>query len=111
MSQAAAKMTDSPLPMFTQGLAEADPAIDAVLKGELHRQREQIELIASENIVSRAVLEAAGSVLTNKYAEGYPGRRYYGGFGGGDQAEQPAPHPPRQLFHFSFPHCPPPSRA
>jgi len=67
MSEAVAKMTDSPLSMFTQGLAEADPAIDAVLKGELHRQREQIELIASENIVSRAVLEAAGSVLTNKY--------------------------------------------
>src|SRR5476649_2388753 len=79
MSQAAAKSQDMPLPMFTTSLADADPAIDAVLKGELHRQREQIELIASENIVSRAVLEAAGSVLTNKYAEGYPGRRYYGG--------------------------------
>ena len=64
MSQAAAKTVDSPLPMFTKSLAEADPAIEAVVKGELHRQREQIELIASENIVSRAVLEAAGSVLT-----------------------------------------------
>jgi glycine hydroxymethyltransferase len=79
MSQAAAKTTETPLPMFTRSLAEADPAIAAAVKGELHRQREQIELIASENIVSRAVLEAAGSVLTNKYAEGYPGRRYYGG--------------------------------
>ena len=71
-----------------RSLAEADPAIDAVLKGELHRQREQIELIASENIVSRAVLEAQGSVLTNKYAEGYPGRRYYGGCEDVDEAEQ-----------------------
>ena len=77
MSQVAHKH-DAPASMFTRSLAEADPAIDAVLKGELHRQQQQIELIASENIVSRAVLEAAGSVLTNKYAEGYPGRRYYG---------------------------------
>ena len=75
MSQAATKPQGMPLPMFTRSVAEADPAIDAVLKGELHRQRQQIELIASENIVSRAVLDAAGSVLTNKYAEGYPGRR------------------------------------
>jgi len=60
MSQFAAKMHDAPLPMFTQSLADADSAVDAVLKGELHRQRQQIELIASENIVSRAVLEAAG---------------------------------------------------
>ena len=79
MSEAAVKLSDQPLPFFTRSLAEADPAIDAALKGELHRQRQQIELIASENIVSRAVLEAQGSVLTNKYAEGYPGRRYYGG--------------------------------
>jgi glycine hydroxymethyltransferase len=56
MSQAAAKTTETPLPMFTRSLAEADPAVDAAVKGELHRQREQIELIASENIVSRAVL-------------------------------------------------------
>ena len=88
MSQAAAKAQDSTLAMFTRGLAESDPAIDAVLKGELHRQREQIELIASENIVSRAVLEAAGSVLTNKYAEGYPGKRYYGGCEYVDIAEE-----------------------
>ena len=60
MSQAAAKMNDAPLPMFTKSLAEADPAVDAAVKGELHRQQDQIELIASENIVSRAVLEAAG---------------------------------------------------
>ena len=64
---------------FTAGLVEADPELAAAIKCELHRQQDQIELIASENIVSRAVLEAQGSVLTNKYAEGYPGRRYYGG--------------------------------
>jgi glycine hydroxymethyltransferase len=91
-------MSDSPLPMFTVGVAEADPAIDAVLKGELHRQQEQIELIASENIVSRAVLEAAGSVLTNKYAEGYPGRRYYGGCEEVDKAEQLAIERAKELF-------------
>ncbi|MBJ7413767.1 MAG: serine hydroxymethyltransferase, partial [Phenylobacterium sp.] len=64
---------------FQAGVAKADPAIAAILDGELKRQQEQIELIASENIVSKAVLEAQGSVLTNKYAEGYPGKRYYGG--------------------------------
>ena len=58
---------------FNQGLEAADPAVFASLKDELNRQRDKIELIASENIVSRAVLEAQGSVLTNKYAEGYPG--------------------------------------
>ncbi|MGO3813803.1 MAG: serine hydroxymethyltransferase, partial [Cellulosimicrobium funkei] len=60
-------------------LAELDPEIAAVLDGELARQRDTLEMIASENFVPRAVLQAQGSVLTNKYAEGYPGRRYYGG--------------------------------
>src|SRR5881628_3723657 len=60
-------------------LAEVDPEIAQAIKDELHRQNSGLELIASENFVSRAILEAAGSVLTNKYAEGYPGRRYYGG--------------------------------
>ena len=69
----------SPNGFFTAGVDQADPAIAAVLKGELTRQQEQIELIASENIVSQAVLDVQGSVLTNKYAEGYPGKRYYGG--------------------------------
>ena len=64
---------------FTSSLVETDPDLEHALGRELARQPDQIELIASENIVSRAVLEAAGSVLTNKYAEGYPGRRYYGG--------------------------------
>ena len=64
---------------FTEDLAARDPAIFGAIRDELGRQRDEIELIASENIVSRAVLEAQGSVMTNKYAEGYPGRRYYGG--------------------------------
>ncbi len=111
MSQAAARMTQSPLPLFTRSLAEADPAIDAAIKGELHRQREQIELIASENIVSRAVLEAAGSVLTNKYAEGYPGRRYYGGCEEVDKAEQLAIDRACKLFDCSFANVQPHSGA
>jgi glycine hydroxymethyltransferase len=111
MSQAAAKTTETPLPMFTRSLAEADPAIDAAVKGELHRQREQIELIASENIVSRAVLEAAGSVLTNKYAEGYPGRRYYGGCEEVDKAEQLAIDRACKLFNCSFANVQPHSGA
>ena len=64
---------------FTGRVCDVDPEISAAIDDELGRQRHEIELIASENIVSRAVLDAAGSVLTNKYAEGYPGRRYYGG--------------------------------
>ena len=64
---------------FTDTLATRDPELFAAVRKELGRQRHEIELIASENIVSRAVMEAQGSVLTNKYAEGYPGRRYYGG--------------------------------
>src|SRR5918994_1750400 len=111
MSQAAATTTETPLPMFTRSLAEADPAIDAAVRGELHRQREQIELIASENIVSRAVLEAAGSVLTNKYAEGYPGRRYYGGCEEVDKAEQLAIDRACKLFNCSFANVQPHSGA
>ncbi|MGL4240533.1 MAG: serine hydroxymethyltransferase, partial [Beijerinckiaceae bacterium] len=64
---------------FAASLADRDPEIANAVRLELGRQRDEIELIASENIVSRAVLEAQGSVMTNKYAEGYPGRRYYGG--------------------------------
>ena len=65
--------------LHLRSLAEVDPQIKEVLDNEEKRQLNVIELIASENMVSKAVLEAAGSVLTNKYAEGYPGRRYYGG--------------------------------
>ena len=67
-------------------LAQLDPEIRAVLDAELGRQRDTLEMIASENFVPRAVLEAQGSVLTNKYAEGYPGRRYYGGARGRGRA-------------------------
>jgi len=72
---------------FGDDLATADPAIAEILGRELKRQQDQIELIASENIVSKAVLEAQGSALTNKYAEGYPGKRYYGGCEVVDEAE------------------------
>ena len=64
---------------FQSGLTQTDPAILKAIESEFHRQNDQIELIASENIVSKAVLEAQGTILTNKYAEGYSGRRYYGG--------------------------------
>ena len=83
---------------FRTPLADADPDLSAAIGGELDRQRDQIELIASENIVSRAVLEAQGSVLTNKYAEGYPGRRYYGGCEWVDRAERLAIDRAKRLF-------------
>src|SRR6266850_8031568 len=75
-SPSSAKTASAPDSFFTATLDQADPEIAAAIKGELGRQRHEIELIASENIVSRAVLEAQGSVMTNKYAEGYPGNRY-----------------------------------
>src|SRR5258706_12612743 len=78
-SSSSAHTASAPDSFFTATLDRADPDIAAAIRGELGRQRHEIELIASENIVSRAVLEAQGSVLTNKYAEGYPGNRYYGG--------------------------------
>ncbi len=82
----------------TAGLAETDPAIAALVDRELRRQREQLELIASENFTWPAVLEAVGSVLTNKYAEGYPGRRYYGGCEWIDEVEQLAIDRAKELF-------------
>jgi glycine hydroxymethyltransferase len=87
---------------FGATLAEIDPEIAGAIDQELGRQRNQIELIASENIVSRAVLEAQGSVLTNKYAEGYPGRRYYGGCEFVDIAEQIAIDRAKRLFDCAF---------
>ena len=87
---------------FQATLAESDPALADTIRRELGRQRDEIELIASENIVSRAVLEAAGSVLTNKYAEGYPGRRYYGGCQYVDEAETLAIERAKKLFGVSF---------
>ena len=87
---------------FSASLADVDPEIANALQLELGRQRDEIELIASENIVSRAVLEAQGSVLTNKYAEGYPGRRYYGGCQYVDLAEDLAISRAKQLFGCGF---------
>ncbi|RYF94652.1 MAG: serine hydroxymethyltransferase [Caulobacteraceae bacterium] len=87
---------------FGADLAQADPDIAKAIDFELTRQREQIELIASENIVSRAVLEAQGSILTNKYAEGYPGKRYYGGCEYVDVIEQIAIDRAKQLFGAAY---------
>ena len=96
---------------FSSSLAEADPEIARVIGEELERQRDKIELIASENIVSKAVLEAQGSVLTNKYAEGYPGRRYYGGCEYVDVAEELAIERACRLFDCSFANVQPHSGA
>tara|TARA_A100001037_G_C15122839_1_gene624720 strand:+ start:976 stop:2289 length:1314 start_codon:yes stop_codon:yes gene_type:complete len=96
---------------FSCGLAEADPEVFGGMTRELGRQQSQVELIASENIVSRAVVEAMGSVLTNKYAEGYPGRRYYGGCEFVDEAETIAIDRARRLFSCAFANVQPHSGA
>jgi glycine hydroxymethyltransferase len=88
--------------MFTAGLADTDPEIAGAIGKELGRQQHEIELIASENIVSKAVLEAQGSILTNKYAEGYPGKRYYGGCEYVDIVEQLAIDRAKRLFDCEF---------
>jgi glycine hydroxymethyltransferase len=87
---------------FSAPLAESDPELAGMVDRELKRQQDEIELIASENMVSRAVLEAAGSVLTNKYAEGYPGNRYYGGCQYVDEAETLAIERAKKLFKCRF---------
>ncbi|HJU19867.1 MAG TPA: serine hydroxymethyltransferase [Stellaceae bacterium] len=97
--------------LFSRSLAEVDPELAAAIAGERDREQWQVELIASENIVSRAVLEAQGSVLTNKYAEGYPGRRYYGGCVFVDIAESLAIARARQLFGCAFANVQPHSGA
>jgi glycine hydroxymethyltransferase len=96
---------------FSERLAAADSAVAAGIAAELDRQQNQIELIASENIVSRAVLEAQGSVLTNKYAEGYPGRRYYQGCAPSDTVETLAIERAKQLFGCGFANVQPHSGA
>jgi glycine hydroxymethyltransferase len=96
---------------FTDALARADGAVADAIAAELDRQQNQIELIASENIVSRAVLEAQGSVLTNKYAEGYPGRRYYQGCAPSDAVETLAIERAKQLFGCGFANVQPHSGA
>jgi glycine hydroxymethyltransferase len=97
--------------LFADSLAQTDPEIFDAIAHELCRQRDEIELIASENIVSKAVLEAQGSVLTNKYAEGYPGRRYYGGCQYVDVAERLAIERARKLFATTFANVQPHSGA
>src|SRR4051794_31461749 len=91
-------MSELPEDFQTAPLTEVDPEIATVLERELRRQQATLEMIASENFVPQAVLDAVGSVLTNKYAEGYPGRRYYGGCEEVDVAEQLAIDRARELF-------------
>src|SRR5262245_32455630 len=91
-------MATQTTPAMWRTLAESDPEIAQAIKDELHRQNNGLELIASENFVSRAILEAAGSVMTNKYAEGYPGKRYYGGCEFVDVAERAALARAKSLF-------------
>lgn len=108
----AANLNDvQPDGFFSRALAEADKAVAEAIQAELTREQTQIELIASENIVSRAVLEAQGSVFTNKYAEGYPGRRYYQGCDPSDQVEQLAIDRAKQLFGCGFVNVQPHSGA
>jgi len=94
--------------MFADDLKSVDPEIFSAISKELGRQRDDIELIASENIVSKAVLEAQGSVLTNKYAEGYPGKRYYGGCQYVDVVESLAIERVTRLFGCKFANVQPP---
>ncbi len=96
---------------FTESLAQSDPAIAGAIASEFERQSDEIELIASENIVSRAVLEAQGSVMTNKYAEGYPGKRYYGGCEFVDIAETLAIDRAKALFGAEYANVQPHSGA
>ena len=107
----AAPLPTPDLGFFTESLHDSDPEVFAGVHGELGRQQNEIELIASENIVSQAVLEAQGSVLTNKYAEGYPGRRYYGGCEHVDVAEDIAIDRAKQLFDCEFVNVQPHSGA
>jgi glycine hydroxymethyltransferase len=95
---AAGRLVAPSSPFFSSSLTERDPEVSGIVGCELRRQQDEIELIASENFVSRAVLEAAGTVLTNKYAEGYPGARYYGGCQFVDQAETLAIERAKKLF-------------
>src|ERR1700704_5547285 len=101
-SYAKSANASAPATFFSATLAEADPEIAASIRNELGRQQHEIELIASENIVSRAVLEAQGSIMTNKYAEGYPGARYYGGCEFVDVAENLAIDRAKKLFGANF---------
>jgi glycine hydroxymethyltransferase len=111
MPQSTASRRDDFATFFTADVSQSDPEVYAAIAGELGRQRNQIELIASENIVSKAVLQAMGSVLNNKYAEGYPGKRYYGGCEFVDIAEQFAIDRAKKLFGCDFANVQPHSGA
>ena len=112
MSTNPASLSDvQPDGFFTRDLAEADSAVFAAVRRELAREQHQIELIASENIVSKAVLEAQGSVFTNKYAEGYPGKRYYQGCAPSDEVETLAIERAKKLFDCGFANVQPHSGA
>jgi glycine hydroxymethyltransferase len=111
MATAVNLFDQQPEGFFSRSLAQSDPDIARAIGQELTREQTQIELIASENIVSRAVLEAQGSVLTNKYAEGYPGRRYYQGCHPSDAVETLAIDRAKQLFGCGFANVQPHSGA
>jgi glycine hydroxymethyltransferase len=110
LSQAASRL-DPPQDFFERRVRDVDPEVDAAIRGEVGREQRQIELIASENFASPAVLEAQGSMLTNKYAEGYPGRRYYGGCEFVDVTEQLAIDRVRRLFGCAYANVQPHSGA
>ena len=95
-------MTDPNTDVFSASLSELDPEVARAMDGELARQRDTLEMIASENFVPRAVLQAQGSVLTNKYAEGYPGRRYYGGCEHVDVVEDLARDRAKEVFGAKY---------
>lgn len=103
----ASPLAQTPNDMFNAPIAEADPEIAEILDAELSRQQNGLEMIASENFVPRAVLQAQGSVLTNKYAEGYPGRRYYGGCEQVDKIETIARERAKSLFGAEYSHVQP----
>ncbi|MBS56931.1 MAG: serine hydroxymethyltransferase, partial [Rickettsiales bacterium] len=99
------------LDLYNKNIKETDPEVFSTLKKELERQQNQIELIASENIASLSTLNAQGSVMTNKYAEGYPGKRYYGGCEFVDQAEDIALERVKTLFNCKYANLQPHSGA
>lgn len=111
MSEAAKTVKIRENGFFTDSIAAVDPAVQKAIDGEFTRQQNQIELIASENIASRAVLEANGSIFTNKYAEGYPGKRYYGGCENVDVVENLAIERAKELFNCNFANVQPHSGA
>src|ERR671922_2839407 len=100
-------MTELPRDYFERPLADVDPEVAEAIGRELERQQRTLEMIASENFVPEAVLECQGSVLTNKYAEGYPGKRYYGGCGVVDRGEGLLPERAEQLFRAEHCNAPP----